>query len=96
MATFRINQRVRVVRITRPEWAWVQGKEATIITMPGNFANIPDDDEEWYGVKIDGVDQPGDGIQFVCEPSSLEPLEDPKSKQFIESIKKLTPQLETA
>ena len=84
MATFKVGQRVRIVR---SKFGLSVGCEATIEAIPPRCpCEIPGSDCE---VKIDGW--PGDGPHgtYATPFSWIAPLTDPKAEEFLERIRKM-------
>lgn len=94
MTTFKVGQRVRIVRVgptCRPVVRALVGREGTIVAIPSNsyFAVAECD------VEIDGA--PATSLGFDDKPfasrfDNLAPLTDPKADAFIESVKKWKPE----
>jgi hypothetical protein len=89
MATFKVGQRVRILRGTYP------GKEAAIWKMEPIYAwgpsvsyNLPG--EIGHFLDVDGVGRHHrDGSPIALTASGIAPLTDPKADEFIESLEKL-------
>ena len=88
MALYSIGQRVRVVR-THGYGSVCQGREATILAIPGESLDSP----ERYGICVDGVPPPGDAFMNLWWASgyALEPLLPPAADEWAaDKVKSVT------
>lgn len=89
MATFKVGQRVRIVR---SRWAFRVGAQATIIALHRSTWRTDGRTGDAWDLDVDGVGRIGvHGHQIAYFSDELAPLTDPKADAFLDSIRKLKP-----
>jgi len=90
MATFKVGQRVRVIRTKlHPETLW---REATVIGALRIGLSSDGSNYMGYPIDIDGFGTVNRlGGKIIAEPTWIAPLTDPAADAFLESIRKMKP-----